>query len=124
MTIEVKMLDTGYYRAQGNGPCEWAQWPVGEDLAEEHFFPEASRSFRSALRTAIASRGTMSTWRRTLTGHRRAHLFGGIGRTLSLCGKVLAQQTVPLTVDELTAHGQPSIGAVCSQCASMWKREK
>ena len=53
MTIHIQTLPTGYYRAQGHGPCEWAQWPAGEPLREEHFFPEASRSFREALRDRV-----------------------------------------------------------------------
>ena len=53
MAIEIKEMGTGYYRAQGYGPCEWAQWPVGETLREEHFFPEASVAFREMLRAEV-----------------------------------------------------------------------
>jgi hypothetical protein len=54
MAIEVKLLPTGYYRAQGQGPCEWAQWPKGEPLRDEHFFPEASAKFREGLRKRVS----------------------------------------------------------------------
>ena len=45
----VKQLSTGYYRAQGNGPCEWAQWPSNRGLQDSDFFPEASNAFRRSL---------------------------------------------------------------------------
>jgi len=49
MKIHIKKLDTGYYHARGDGPCNWAQWPVGEPLSDEHFFPEAGEEFRQQL---------------------------------------------------------------------------
>ena len=51
--IEIKRLTTGYLRAQGTGPCEWAQWPEGESPRDVHFFPEASDSFRNELREKL-----------------------------------------------------------------------
>ncbi len=51
--VGIRLLSTGYFHARGVGPCEWAQWPVGEELADEHFFPEASGAFRRELRGAI-----------------------------------------------------------------------
>jgi hypothetical protein len=47
--IIVKKLSTGHWRAQGNGPCEWAQWPIGRQPREEDCFPEASVQFRNQL---------------------------------------------------------------------------
>mgnify|MGYP001593258021 CR=1 FL=1 len=53
--VTIQRLDSGYYRAQGKGPCEWAQWQAGLPLRDEDFFPEASEAFRRALRAALAS---------------------------------------------------------------------
>ena len=54
-------------------------------------------------------------WRRGLKGHQRAHLFAG---GLPVCGNIrlLAEDTAYLTPEELTAHGQPSVGDVCALC--------
>lgn len=55
------------------------------------------------------------TWRRSKAG--RAHLYGYA--TNAACGLGVAiAQTIPLKPDELTAHGQPSIGDVCERCMS------
>ena len=54
--IRVQLLSTGYYRAQGSGPSEWAQWPVGEALSDAHFFPEASPHFRRTLTRLVTRR--------------------------------------------------------------------
>ena len=52
--IIVEELPSGYLRAQGRGPCEWAQWPGWEpEPRESDFFPEASIAFRCALRAQI-----------------------------------------------------------------------
>lgn len=48
--IVVERLSSGFYRAQGSGPCEWAQWDPKAAIADGDFFPEASAIFRSALR--------------------------------------------------------------------------
>lgn len=47
--MQIKRLDSGYLRAQGNGPCEWAQWPEHRKPIDSDFFPEASESFRREL---------------------------------------------------------------------------
>ena len=52
---KIKRLDSGYLRAQGNGPCEWAQWPEGTLPKQEHFFPEASEKFRRELLRQLES---------------------------------------------------------------------
>lgn len=49
MEIEIHELESGYLRAQGTGPCEWAQWPKDRKPLESDFFPEASTRFRIAL---------------------------------------------------------------------------
>ena len=54
--IEIKELSSGYLRAQGQGPCEWAQWPKGESLTAAAFFPEASPRFRTDLRAVLGHR--------------------------------------------------------------------
>jgi hypothetical protein len=66
--ISIKRLTTGYWHARGNGPCEWAQWPVGERLTDDAFFPEASVGFRRALRRRIRT-GT----RPQRTGRKATH---------------------------------------------------
>lgn len=48
--IAVQRLDSGFYRAQGDGPCEWAQWDPKAGLTDADFFPEASEAFRRKLR--------------------------------------------------------------------------
>ena len=48
MEIFVQPLSTGYFRIQGEGPCEWAQvpnWPCDEQTIRDHAFPEASEKF-------------------------------------------------------------------------------
>lgn len=47
--IVIRDIGTGYQRALGSGPCEWAQWPLDRPLTEDAFFPEASGAFRDAL---------------------------------------------------------------------------
>ena len=54
--MHIKKLSTGYLRAQGDGPCEWAQWPDGGFDPKTSFFPEASESFRKTLTEYIAIR--------------------------------------------------------------------
>jgi hypothetical protein len=49
MSIKVERLSTGYIRAQGDGPCEWAQWPEHHYPQPQDFFPEASATFRRDL---------------------------------------------------------------------------
>jgi len=52
--ITIQLLDTGYFRAQGSGPCEWAQWPKHRFwVKDEEFFPEASDKFREQLRKRL-----------------------------------------------------------------------
>lgn len=51
--IKVERLSTGYLRAQGVGPCNWAQWPETRDLEDGDFFPEASDNFRRNLRSHL-----------------------------------------------------------------------
>ena len=58
MLITIKRLSTSYFRAQGNGPCEWAQWPCGEPLSDEHFFVQASDRFRAALFKMLSPKET------------------------------------------------------------------
>lgn len=53
MTITIVELSTGYLRAQGNGPCNWAQWLKGAVLRDDDFFPEAGDDFRRALRAQL-----------------------------------------------------------------------
>jgi hypothetical protein len=48
-TIKLQRLDSGYIRAQGNGPCNWAQWMEGSWPKESDFFPEACEEFRRDL---------------------------------------------------------------------------
>ncbi len=48
MEVTWKKLDSGYYRIQGEGPCNWAQVPPDWrywDGLEEHAFPEACKDF-------------------------------------------------------------------------------
>lgn len=48
MNITVKRLPSGYYRIQGDGPCEFSQpphWPCDEQTLREHAFQEASETF-------------------------------------------------------------------------------
>lgn len=48
MIITITKLDSGYFRVQGHGPCNWAQppyWPCSEEVIREHAFPEASEEF-------------------------------------------------------------------------------
>lgn len=47
--MTIKRLESGYLRAQGSGPCEWAQWPEGQMPRDADFFPEASEEFRRQL---------------------------------------------------------------------------
>ena len=47
--ITIRRLSTGWWHARGQGPCEWAQWPVGAPLRDEHFFAQASERFRREL---------------------------------------------------------------------------
>lgn len=55
--IEVKLLSTGYFRAQGDGPCEWAQWPATRwEPRDDEFFPEASPRFRQDLHRLLRDR--------------------------------------------------------------------
>jgi len=54
--VEIRRLSSGYWHARGHGPCNWAQWPVGVPLTDEHFFPEASRAFRAALERRSTTR--------------------------------------------------------------------
>lgn len=49
MKIEITVLSSGYYHARGDGPCNWAQWPIHDRLEDHHFFPEAGQRFRRAL---------------------------------------------------------------------------
>jgi hypothetical protein len=51
--IAIKRLESGYLRAQGNGPCEWAQWREGYLPSDKDFFPEASDKFRLQLRRQL-----------------------------------------------------------------------
>lgn len=53
MNIKIVELSTGFMRAQGDGPCEWAQWPKQDHVRDEHFFPESSELFRRALKSKI-----------------------------------------------------------------------
>jgi hypothetical protein len=39
--------------AQGEGPSNWAQWPIGEVLCDEHFFGQAGDKFRRELRKRL-----------------------------------------------------------------------
>lgn len=55
--IEIKRLASGYLRAQGGGPCEWAQWPEDRLPAADDFFPEASGNFRDGLLQFLNSGG-------------------------------------------------------------------
>ena len=59
--IEAKRLESGFWRVQGNGPCEWAQpphWPCSEAMLRQSAFPEASESFiRDAMRHASTVNG-------------------------------------------------------------------
>ena len=57
MAIRIKRLDSGYLRAQGDGPCEWAQWPEDRLPRYEDFFPEASPVFRTALQQKLEREG-------------------------------------------------------------------
>lgn len=46
--MRIDRLSSGYWRIQGDGPCEWAQppfWPCDEATLREHAFPEASERF-------------------------------------------------------------------------------
>ena len=54
--ITIKLLSSAYYRAQGNGPCEWAQWEKGRRLRDSDFFPEASNKFRNQLLRQLEGR--------------------------------------------------------------------
>lgn len=47
--IVIHELPSGFLHARGGGPCEWAQWPRGEELRDEHFCAQASERFRVAL---------------------------------------------------------------------------
>ena len=47
--IAIKRLPSGYRRAQGDGPCQWAQWPEGQLPGDDDFFPEATVEFQRAL---------------------------------------------------------------------------
>jgi hypothetical protein len=42
MSIKVERLSTGYIRAQGDGPCEWAQWPEHHYPQPQDFFGDSS----------------------------------------------------------------------------------
>lgn len=59
--VVLLLLETGYYHARGVGPCNWAQWPAGEPVRDEHFFPEASPGFRQALAAWMRSLPTPET---------------------------------------------------------------
>lgn len=54
--MNIKRLESGYYRIEGTGPCEWAQvpyWPCDEQTIRQHAFPEASERFiADAMRAA------------------------------------------------------------------------
>ena len=54
MAIAIKRLPSGYLSAQGDGPCEWAQWHEDEPPTDDDFFPEASADFRRALLEQLA----------------------------------------------------------------------
>lgn len=55
VVINVERLSTGYLRAQGPGPCNWAQWPETREVEDGDFFPEASEGFRRRLREHLAT---------------------------------------------------------------------
>lgn len=57
MKIVVTSLPSKYWHARGDGPCNWAQWPMGEALRDEHFFPEAGKRFRVELREFLKGWG-------------------------------------------------------------------
>lgn len=60
---EIKSLGNGWFRIQGQGPCNWTQppcWPATAKEIREHAFPEASEEFlreveREARRAARAA---------------------------------------------------------------------
>ena len=55
--ITIQRLESGYLRAQGNGICEWAQWPEHQgEPRESDFFPEASEKFRKELLSQLRER--------------------------------------------------------------------
>jgi hypothetical protein len=58
------------------------------------------------------------TWRRSVKGHQRAHLYHlyGYSEKPACGGRPLIQDTVRLPPDELTQHGQPNTGDVCALC--------
>jgi hypothetical protein len=43
----------GVARAGREGPSNWAQWPIGEELCDKHFFGQAGDKFRRELRKRL-----------------------------------------------------------------------
>lgn len=57
--VSEKTLSSGWVHLRGSGPCNFAQprrFPCSDDDLEASFFPEASESFRRAVRTENAIR--------------------------------------------------------------------
>ena len=57
-------------------------------------------------------------WRRASRARAKAHLFNG-DSPMSICMYRERQGTVALPLDQLTEHGQPRLGNVCSFCHVM-----
>lgn len=59
--LQIDRLSSGYWRIQGDGPCNWAQppyWPCDEKTLRDHAFPEASEDFiKECMRAAAEGEG-------------------------------------------------------------------
>lgn len=60
ISLRVVKLSSGFFRVRGNGPCEFGQYsswpPLDERALLEETFPEASESFREAVRKMMRAR--------------------------------------------------------------------